>query len=419
MKKFFTLCAAGVCAIGCAVGLIGCGEEETGGKNVGGIYITDGVNNDYNGNVNYNIQSTYGQSVDLDGYKVLVHYSDNSYGELNRTDPKLSVAYSYLKDYAPERESIAALPQKMLTGTYYIEYTYDGNSSYKAEVSISVSPADGGNFTVRTGKSNWYYNESAPAVTLVNPSGATVEEQAEGEALSADDVNYSGTDVNRFIAVDKERYDALTAEQKSDYDYMSDFIFGSGNENNYFFYSGGQKYALPVGEYMVFAFIGRTYNYIDIVTAAVPITVKEFFVGRKLYFQSIVLQDASGNTLTDENDANYGEYVTGTAQVGAANAGKYVVCNSEHYVRGTVNFGDGVFDDLTAAQAYVYTFNYVEFSSIGTLDIMADGTVGDDSVGGTLVASGSYDGRTNELVVDMPVPGSNDALHWIVTFVAQ
>ncbi len=341
MKKKITLALlALICALCCAVGLAACGGES--GPKLDSLRIAKtGEQPDDPHNVTTEI--TYGETPDLSVYKPYLYYSNGDTEDIATNNDKITVKYSYLKKYglADDWTEIENLPTEWATGSYTIEYTYDGKTDYnfKANIIITVAPAKSGAFRVYPTKTTWYMNENVSQVTLRNPNDLAVEEvHGIYDANAKNDTN----GIFSLCYMQKAKYDSLTEEQKTDFEYLD-----SLNDDVHSYFSDGQ---LEAGEYMLFAMVNDTYNYADIVTPAVKLTVKDSIIERTFTFQDIVLKDSQGNTVTDESN----EYVTMTESLKTANVGKTAICKENEEVRGTVDFGNGTFDSLTSEEVYHY-----------------------------------------------------------------
>ncbi len=386
MKKKITLALlALVCALCCAVGLAACGGES--GPKLDSLRIAKtGEQPDDPHNVTSEI--TYGETPDLSVYSLYLYYSNGDTENIATNNDKITVKYSYLKKYglADDWTEIENLPTEWVTGTYTIEYTYDGKTdyNYNAKIIITVVPAKSGAFRVYPTKTTWYENENVSQVTLRNPNGLAVEEvHGIYDANAKNDTN----GIFYLNYMQKAKYDSLTEEQKTDLEYLD-----SLNDDVHSYFSDGQ---LEAGEYMLFAMVNDTYNYENIVTPAVKLTVKDSIIERTFTLQDIVLKDSQGNTVTDESN----EYVAMTESLKTANVGKTAICKANGEVRGTVDFGNGTFDSLTSEEVYHYIKH--SFTEVGIVE----------QQGGQQIAECVLNGNT--LTMTMNIDGT---YKWIVTY---
>ncbi len=386
MKKKITLALlALICALCCAVGLAACGGES--GPKLDSLRIAKtGEQPDDPHNVTTEI--TYGETPDLSVYKPYLYYSNGDTEDIATNNDKITVKYSYLKKYglADDWTEIENLPTEWATGSYTIEYTYDGKTDYnfKANIIITVVPAKSGAFRVYPTKTTWYESENASQVTLRNPNGLAVEEvHGIYDANAKNDTN----GIFSLCYMQKAKYDSLTEEQKTDFEYLD-----SLNDDVHSYFSDGQ---LEAGEYMLFAMVNDTYNYENIVTSAVKLTVKDSIIERTFTFQDIVLKDSQGNTVTDESN----EYVAMTKSLKTANVGKTAICKENEEVRGTVDFGNGTFDSLTSEEVY----HYIKHSTTEVVIV--------EQQSGQQIAECVLNGNT--LTMTMNIDGT---YKWIVTY---
>lgn len=412
-KKIITIVAALVCVLTCVFGLAACDDGESGKVFFG---ITDGVNNDISSSSGYyNIDTVYGRKPDLNQYKLYLYDSQGKIKEeVSKSDSKLSTTYYYIAPNATEdqKQNLTALPSEYLVGTYQIEYVYDGKSDLKTGVYIGVALAENGDFKVRPAKTAWYYNEKLPDVTLLNPKSKPVTKLTSYDEadVAKDDTNVRDGELFYYYAVVKSVYDSIPADKKLDYQYMcDDVLHGDKQGTDWQYYEAGFEGQLQAGEYMLLAVVSRTYNYRNIVTPAVSVTVKDHFVERTFTFQSMVLQDNEGNTLTDTENEYYGEYVSMAASMDTANAETDLICKTNREVRGTVDFGSGALDGLTGEETLYY------FVNGNDIDICSNAAVGEDgSISGTNFGHGVLTGNTLTLTVSI-----DGIYNFVVTFIGQ
>lgn len=412
-KKIITIVAALVCVLTCVFGLAACDDGESGKVFFG---ITDGVNNDISSSSGYyNIDTVYGQKPDLNQYKLYLYDSQGKIKEeVSKSDSKLSTTYYYIAPNATEdqKQNLTALPSEYLVGTYQIEYVYDGNSDLKTGVYIGVALAENGDFKVRPAKTTWYSHEVTPKVTLTNPKGKPVTQSASNDEadVAKDDTNVRDGEIFFYYAVVKSVYDSIPSDKKLDYQYMCyDVLHGDKQGTDWQYYLPEAEGQLGVGEYMLFAVVSRTYNYQNIVTPAVHVTVKDPFVERTFTFQSMVLKDNEGNALTDTENEDYGEYVSMAESMDTANAGTNLICKTNSEVRGTVDFCSGALNELTGEGTLYY------FVNGNDIDIYNNATVvGDGSISGTNCGHGVLTGDTLTLTLSI-----NGVYNYVVTFIGQ
>lgn len=284
MKKKIALTLLGlVCVFSCMFGLVACGDKPT--PRAYELYITDGVNNDYLGGVsNYPIDIEYGENFDLSKYKLFLHYTDGSDQEIARTDEKLAVKYYYYDSTIQKDQEITALPDEKVKGTYTIEYIYDGNTDLKACVYLNVAQAKSGAFTLQLiGGDTWQSFGEIHDVILKNPKGVQVEKEYipsddHGGATLKPIANQDDTDGHyELYLFEKNVYDGFTAEQQKDYDFLYNYCCANYNAAEPTVYNYDPKFnnvvGVPEGVYMLVALINETYNYRELATPAVQITV--------------------------------------------------------------------------------------------------------------------------------------------------
>lgn len=290
-KKLFTLIVAFVCAITCALGLAACNNGNS--AKIDFLYITDGTNNDFAGQTTLNIETSYGEALDLTKYKLFLHDTNNDTKEVFRTDEKFTVKYYTFSD--DEYKEITALPDDMITGSYKIEYVYnekaelkaDANYELKAAVNISVSQAESGSFTVQPILTTWQSQGTRSKVIVRNPKGAEVKnEWIYEDAGNGATTGYpkpiektNDTDGHYMLYLfEKSVYDGFTEAQIKDYRFLYDYWYQDyHNESEHKVYAYFNEDDIIVsataGKYMLLAVIDETYNYLNIVTPAVQITV--------------------------------------------------------------------------------------------------------------------------------------------------
>lgn len=394
-KKFITILMAPVCAFTCAFGLVACNKDST--PTVSELLIAKTGEQAAPGSNTVTKQITYGETPDLSDYKLYLHYSNGDIKEIAADDNRLTVGYSYYRFNSATDNSIEQLPDEYLAGTYSIEYVFNGNSQRKAVVNIVVNRATSGAFSVEPVKTAWYDDENTSNVILKNPEGATVQKTEQSNALmQTDDTN----GVYDLYFIKKEAYDALTEAQKTDFDFIQDLISTDGNdaEKEILPYVPNFLNGVPMGSYKLIATVSQTYNYMNVVTPAAEITVKHPIVDRIFTFQSIVVKDSQGNTVTDPDN----EYVYMSENMAEANQGKTVICKANGEVRGTADFGAGVFDEMTADEVYGYSVQVGDQTT--SLSIL-------DNDGETVLWSGEKSGNTLTMSVEL----DGDYI-WLLTF---
>lgn len=276
-KKLLLTVLAFVCAITCAIGLAACNNGNS--AKIDHFYVTDGTNNDFPGETFYNIQIEYGETPDLSKYKLFLHYTNGDTKEIMRNDEKLSVNYYNFTD--DDYQKVTALPDDMITGSYKIEYVFgakaeqmDENYEYKAAVNISVVQSQSGNFTVRPILTTWQSQGTRSKVIVRNPKGAEVKSNG-GTTLCEKTNDTDGYYV--LYLFEKSVYDGFTEAQKKDYQFLYDYWANDNNNSehkvNAYFNEEDNFVRASAGEYILLASIGVTYNYRNIVTPAVQITV--------------------------------------------------------------------------------------------------------------------------------------------------
>ena len=287
-KKFLITLSALIFAVTCAFGLAACGNDSP--AKIDFLYITDGTNNDFAGQTTLNIETSYGEALDLTKYKLFLHDTSNDTKEVLRTDEKFTVKYYTFSD--DEYKEITALPDDMITGSYKIEYVYnekaelkaDANYELKAAVLINVTQAESGNFTVQPILKTWQSQGTRSKVIVRNPKGAEVKNEwvdidGNGGSSPKPVEKTNDTDGNYTLYLfEKSVYDGFTEAQKKDYQYLYNY-WEQDNKNASehkvyaYFNEDDNLVSAAAGEYMLLAVIDKTYNYLNIVTPAVQITV--------------------------------------------------------------------------------------------------------------------------------------------------
>lgn len=392
MKKLTLTLLVLICALCCALGLAAC--DNDGDSQMIWLYVAQSGETPSGTSTTYTVK--YGETPDLSTYKLYGHYDKNDDREISRTDEKLSVKYYYIPfgGYDTDKKEMSALPTELLAGIYTIEYVYDGNAELKAEVDINVERAQKGAFSVQPVKSTWYGNEKTPNVIVKNPKGMTVSADEHGS------VDKKSDDSNGYYFlyyIKKSVYDSLTEAQKTDYEFMQNYMSEYGNKGEYNAGSYLPEYndILRVGDWMIFALIDNTHNYWNVVTPATQITVRDSIVERTFTFQSMVLQDMNGNVITDSDN----EYVGMTDNLNTANQGKTVICKANGEIRGTVDFGGGVFNELSAEEVFTYekSENYVSIR-------LENDYAGEGNLSG------------NTLTVKILLSTNQQSYYWVITF---
>lgn len=367
-KKIISVALASVCAATCAVALSACADKDRHKVVELSVALSD---DPHNGSNSANKTIYYGETPDWNFYKLYVRYSNGDTEEIPATDGNLTVKYSFLGQHTSSTSEITALPDKVVAGTYTIEYTYEGVSN-KASAHLYVAQATNGAFTVKPTVSTWYSNAKSPSATVVGPQGAPVTEVDEATGVLTDN-DTTGTVLN-IKYVEKSVYDGLTEAQKTDYDYM--FAL----ENSHYF-EPNRDFIYEAGEYVLYATAFQTYNYRHIVTPGVPFTVKDPFVERPFTLQNIVVRDVDGNEVTDPDN----EYVNMAAAMKESNRGKTIIFKSNGEVGGTA--------DIEGLSAYRTDIGGVEPDLYAVIYLMSDGE--------NVVGTGRLTGKT--LTLEMPI----------------
>ena len=283
MKKITLTLLALVCALCCALGLAACNNGNS--AKIDFLYITDGTNNDFAGQTTLNIATSYGEALDLTKYKLFLHDTNNDTKEVLRTDEKFTVKYYTFSD--DEYKEITALPDDMIRGDYKIDYgakgeQMDENYEYKAAVNISVLQTQSGNFTVQPILTTWQTGSTRSKVIVRNPKGAEVKNEwvNNGNGGSSpkpvEKTNDTDGDYTLYL-FEKSVYDGFTEAQKKDYQFLYDYWYQDNKDSEHkvyvYFNEDDNFVSATAGKYMLLACIRETYNYLNIVTPAVQITV--------------------------------------------------------------------------------------------------------------------------------------------------
>lgn len=286
MKKITLTLLALVCALCCALGLAACNNGNS--AKIDFLYITDGTNNDFAGQTTLNIATSYGEALDLTKYKLFLHDTNNDTKEVLRTDEKFTVKYYTFSD--DEYKEITALPDDMIRGDYKIEYVYnekaelkaDANYELKAAVLISVYYSQSGNFTVQPILTTWQSEGTRSKVIVRNPKGAEVKNEwvSDGNGGSTPKPIEKTNDTEGHYTLylfKKSVYDGFTEAQKKDYQFLYDYWANDNNNSehkvNAYFNEEDNFVSVTAGTYMLLALVDETFNYDNIVTSAVQITV--------------------------------------------------------------------------------------------------------------------------------------------------
>lgn len=340
-KKFLLLFLVSVAALGCAFGFAACGTDDEISLKVAAVGEEPFAEE-------YNIHITYDNADPDLGHKLYACHKDGRVDEIAFDDKNLSVEYLY------NARSIDKLPDRLLAGEYMIVYAYSvGKSRLEARVLIDVARATGGDFTVAPERNFCYLLGASPDVALKNADGKPVLTMQTDEALKPDDTN---GDFGLYV-LPKDVYLGLTDEQKFDYDFMDALILGNENIWTYF---PGAELTCPVGEFMLFAVINKTYNYRAIVTPATPIYMREPFEGRTFTVRSVVASDVQENIVTDENN----DVVVYARELNERNQGKTVIFKTNGEVRGTADIDGVSFNDKTGDAVVKYDASGITVSFI-------------------------------------------------------
>lgn len=286
-KKLLLTVLAFVCAITGAIGLAACNNGNS--AKIDFLYITDGTNNDFRGQTTLNIATSYGEALDLTKYKLFLHDTSNDTKEVLRTDEKFTVKYYTFSD--DKYKEITALPDDMITGSYKIEYVYnekaelkaDANYELKAAVLINVTQAESGSFTVQPILTTWQTESTRSKVIVRNPKGAEVKNEwvndDNGGSAPKPIEKTNDTDGHYTLYLfEKSVYDGFTEAQKKDHQFLYDYWAQDNDKDSehkvYVYFNEDDNWvSAAAGEYMLLAVIEKTYNYLNIVTPAVQITV--------------------------------------------------------------------------------------------------------------------------------------------------
>lgn len=375
-RKFIAFAAAAVaCAFGCAFGMVGCGS----GDDVTGLYLA--MPGETPSDSQVEIDVTYGETPDL-GFDLYVEKANGEKTKIALNDSKLATDYSYV-GHVGSGVPLSSLPDKFNCGYYAITYVYDGKA--RADVSIHVAQAKSNSFSVTLETDKWFVADKTPAATVKNPRGEIVSQRNDEESLNIDDSNGSIA----FYGITKDAYLAFTEAQKYDYDYIHTY-YEQGGEGIWS-YAADNEETRAVGEYLLLATIRETYNYTKSVTTPKTINIKDTFIDRTFTFQNMTLVDAEGNVITDEDN----EYALMADDLTASNQGKTVVCRDNGEVRGTVDLGSGVFDELNSDEVFKYSAYGTNFTLLS----------GEQNFG-----SGKLDGKT--LTISIP---ADETYHWVIT----
>lgn len=103
--------------IACTFCLAACGDNDD--KKVISLFMADDNGAEFHSVLHYMGDIVYGSKPDLDSFKLYAEHLDGSNTEIDKTDSRVSVRYSYnLMD-------IAALPDFYDVGTYTVIYSYE------------------------------------------------------------------------------------------------------------------------------------------------------------------------------------------------------------------------------------------------------------------------------------------------------
>lgn len=260
-------------------------------------------------------------------------------------------------------------------------------------------PKTDGAFKLEVQKSSWYGDEKSAEVTLKNPDGKPVAKSSQSPVKKDDTDGEYG-----LYCFEKSVYDAYTDAQKKDYDFLSAaYSAGSGKDSDIFVYTS-DTFGLPSGEYMLLALVKSTHNYQKIVTPAVQVTINDSFVERTFNFKNIVVKDADDKIVTDEDN----EFVAMAASFVESNTGKTLICKANGEARGTVDFGNDSFDNLTGDQAAHYAAGKTNEKGETELRILLTDDNGDYTM---VFMQGFKSGNTLTLKAAV-----EDGFYWEITF---
>lgn len=248
-KKIVLALSVLVCVFCCAFALAACGDTPA--SRPYHLLVSETGEQPNHGE----IDTTYGEKPDLTKYKLYLEYTKGEIKPLDFNDEKLQVKYYYqpFNTLESERTHIDKLPDEYIAGTYTIEYTYDTLTDFhqQARVYINVNRAASGAFKVLPTKAMWYEWEKTPDAVLKNPKNLTV---TKGEDSSTQWQTDDGNGSYNLYIIKKAVYDTFTDTQKTDYDFIGEFIRADydKSEHEIWGYFPDYESSYDVGEYVYF-----------------------------------------------------------------------------------------------------------------------------------------------------------------------
>ena len=162
-KKFFVGLFALALIVPGVILFIGCGEETPSLISMDIIEKDTGINH-----ANSWDKGTilYGESPVLDDFNLVLNYSNNTTQNVQESDSKLSVVYTYY-GATSEGEIIENL-ENLQVGAYEIKYTYEDSNIFQVFVYFTVEKAEyQGEYTASLSNNVVPYGEGAPTIEVL------------------------------------------------------------------------------------------------------------------------------------------------------------------------------------------------------------------------------------------------------------
>ncbi len=288
-KKFLSFTLAFVCVIGCLFCLTACGGDGDTKKMhwLCAVKADETPTQSSSHYLNYNL--TYGETPDLT-YKLYGYYGDDDvFREISLTDPKLTVKYyAYYSAEEGEKE-VTAWPSNWVSGSYAIEYVYDGNTELKSRITVGVNRViNSAAFTIASvdGTTTWDTNDKPHKVRVINPQKRPVQMNwlSSNDGISsypAPIEEKDDTDGHYALYLFKKNiYENFSATERADYEFLNNYFYEDNrrqDDHDVYYYRPDDPYSVcvgvPAGEYVLVALIDQTYNYLSSVSQGLAITI--------------------------------------------------------------------------------------------------------------------------------------------------
>ncbi len=173
MKKKYFILLIFVLIIPFAFILTACGEDPE--PEILSLNIIEKENNVNHDNFLDLGIYTYGSNPNLESYKLVLKYSDQTSKEISKNDSKLTVKY-YFDDLNGGGEIEIENLNSLQTGFYRIKYVYNDKNKFEVEVTFAVEKTEYTNsYTLELSQNDIQYGDILPEITVIPSSGKVVE----------------------------------------------------------------------------------------------------------------------------------------------------------------------------------------------------------------------------------------------------